>query len=134
MVVVLPLAPVMATIEPGQKLRRQFDFANDRLSQISRLHQLRRIDRHTRTHHNQVLPAKSAVAMAASFNRDAMLQQEQNFIAQFGFGLRIRHRNPRPTRLQKKRRSHPGLAQANHQHAFVVKIHRKSIVIQSVIE
>jgi hypothetical protein len=105
-------------------LRRQFDFADHRLSQVARLHQLRRIDRHTRAHHDQILPAKGAVAVAAGFDRDPMLQQKQNFIPQLGFRLGIRHRDASAARLQKKRRSHARFAEANHQHAFVIEIHQ----------
>ena len=37
---------------PPNNLNREFDFADDRLSQVARLHQLRRIDRHAWTDHD----------------------------------------------------------------------------------
>src|SRR5208283_6211018 len=46
---------------PRQELRRQFNLADHRLPQVASLHQLRRVDRHTRADHNQILPAKGAV-------------------------------------------------------------------------
>ena len=74
----------MATIGPVRNCAAKFDFADHRLSQVARLHQLWRIDRHTRTDHDQVLPTKGAVAVATGFDRDPMLQQQQDFIAKLG--------------------------------------------------
>ena len=53
-----------------------------------------------------------------------MIEQRRNLIAQFISTLGVGNRNPRPVRLQKKRRRHPGLPEANHQHAFVFKFHQ----------
>ena len=113
----------------GKKLRGEFDFADYRLSQVARLHQLRRIGRHTGAHDDEVLPTKRAVAVAAGFDRDAMLQQEQDFIAQFGFRLGIRHRDAGAARLQKKRGGHARLAETDDEHAFVVQLHQVHFTI-----
>ena len=75
--------------------------------------------------------------MAAGFDRDAMLQQEQNFIAKLGFRLRIRHRDASAARLQKKRRGHARFAETDDQHVFVVQIHQVQFhqeIISSSIE
>ncbi len=61
--------------------------------------------------------------MAAGFDRDPMLQQEQDFIAKFGFGLGVRHRDAGAARLQEQGRGHARLAEAHDEDAFVVEIH-----------
>ena len=61
--------------------------------------------------------------MASGFDGDSVLQQEQDLIAQFGFGLGVRHCNPRAPRLEKKRGSDSGFSQADDKHAFVVEVH-----------
>ena len=122
----LPVRPSNRHNRPRQKLRRQFNLANHRLAHGPRLHQHRRIHRNPRTHHNQILPAKRALSVPARLDRNPMIEQRRNLIPQFISALGIGNRNPRPMRLQKQRRSHPGLAESNHQHAFVFKFHLKS--------
>jgi len=62
-------------------LGRKFDFSDNRLSKAARLRQLRRVEGHAGADYDQVLSVKGAVAVAAGFDGDAMLQQEQDFIA-----------------------------------------------------
>jgi hypothetical protein len=69
------------------------------------------------------LTAKGAIAVSTGFDRDSMLQQEQNFIAELGLRLRIRNRDARTARPEEKRRSYARLAKSDHQHALVSEIH-----------
>ena len=130
-VVVFPFDPVMATIGSRQKLRRQFNLANHRLAHGAGLHQHRRIDGNPRTDHNQILPTKRPLAMPARLDGNAMIEQRRDLVAQFVSALGIGNSNPRPMLLQKKRRSHPGLAEAHHQHAFVFKFHQNHFTTES---
>ena len=82
MVVVLPFDPVMATMRPGQKLRREFDLADHGLAQRARLHQRRRIHGNSGTDHDQILPAERALAVPAGLDGDAVIEQHGNFVAQ----------------------------------------------------
>ena len=82
---------------PGQETGRQFDFANHRFAQSTSLNQRRRIHGNAGTDHDQVLSAKCALAMAASLDRDAMIEQEREFPCRVGLAawrrkrLRVRH-------------------------------------------
>ena len=67
--------------------------------------------------------------MSTGFDRDAMLQQEKDFIAKLGFWLRVRHRDAGAARLQKKRGSHAGFAETDDENAFIVEIHKVQFVI-----
>ena len=85
----------------GQKLRRQFNLADHRFAESTRLHQRRRIHRHAGADHDQILSAKRAVAVAAGLNRDAVIEQHRDFVAQFVAALGVGNGDPRPVRLQK---------------------------------
>ena len=124
-VVVFPFDPVMATIGPGKKLRRQFDLANDAFAQRSSLHQWRSIHRNARADHNQILSLEGAVAMSPGLDGDAVIQQHGDFVTQLVAALGIRNRYTRAVRLHKQSRRHPGFSEPHHQHAFAVKFHAK---------
>src|ERR1700722_3694565 len=106
-----------------QKLRSEFDLTYDRLSQTAGLYQLWRVDRHTRTDHDKILSPEGTFTVAAGLDRDPVLQQQQDFIAKLSFRLRIRHRDPRTPRFEKKCGGHAGLAQANDEYTFVFQFH-----------
>ena len=92
-VVVFPFDPVIATMVPRQKLRRQFDLADHRLAQSTRLHQRRRVYRHARADHDKVLPAKGALAVSAGFDCNAVVEQHRNLFAELILRLGIGNRN-----------------------------------------
>ena len=87
---------------PGQESRRKFDLANHRLAQSARLHQGRRVDRDARAHHDQILFTKRAVPVASGFDRNAVIEQSRNLIAQFIAALGVGDRHLRPMRLQEQ--------------------------------
>ncbi len=83
-VVVLPFEPVMATMLPGKKLRRQLDFADHGFAARARLHQRRRIHRNARADHDQILFLEGALAVAAGFDRNAVIEQQREFPCRTG--------------------------------------------------
>jgi hypothetical protein len=52
---------------------------------------------------NQVLILKRSLTVAACLNRYAVIQQGWNLIPELVWAFRIRNRNSRTTRLEKKR-------------------------------
>jgi hypothetical protein len=62
--------------------------------------------------------------VSAGLDRDAVIEQDRNFLPKLLLRLCVRHGNVRATRLQEQGRRHPGGAQADHEYAFVVEIHR----------
>ena len=126
-----PVRPSDSHNRPRQKLRRQFNLANHRLAHGAGLHQHWRIDGNPRTDHNQILPTKRPLAMPARLDGNSVIEQRRNLIAQFVSALGIGNSNPRPMRLQKKRRSHPGLAESHDQHAFVFQFHQVHLTTES---
>ena len=88
-VVVLPFDPVMATIGPGRNCAASSISPITVSPKRTRLHQRRRIDRNARADHDQVLSAKGALAVAAGFDRDAMVEQHRDFVAQFVAALGV---------------------------------------------
>jgi hypothetical protein len=67
---------------------------------------------------------ESALAMSAGFDRDALVEQHRNLVFQLVLGLGIGNGNPRPFGLKKKCGRHPRSAEANHQDAFAVYVHK----------
>ena len=112
---------------PGQELRGEFDFADHGFAKSARLHQRRRVHGNARTDHDQVLSAKRALAVASGFDGDAVIEQHGNFIAQFVSALGVGDGDARAMRLQEQSRGHPGLAEADHEHAFVVQFHHSLV-------
>jgi hypothetical protein len=53
-----------------------------------------------------------------------MIEQDGNFLAELVLWLGVRNGNACASGLQEQRRRHPGLAQADYEHAFVGEIHR----------
>ena len=72
-----PVRPGDGHNRPRQKLRRQFNLADHGLAHGPRLHQHRRIHGDPRAHHNQILPAKRALAVPAGLDRDAVIEQRR---------------------------------------------------------
>ena len=72
----------MATIGPGQELRGEFDFADDGFAERAGLHQRRRVHGNAGADDDQVLSAEGALAMAAGFDGDAMIEQNWDLFAQ----------------------------------------------------
>ena len=62
--------------------------------------------------------------MSARFDGDSVVEQEQDFFAKLGFGLGIGDGDAGSAGFQEESRGHAGLAEADYQYAFVVKIHR----------
>ena len=98
-VVVFPFEPVIATILPCRNR-----LANSSSPIIGgpirpegpHLLQLRRVVRHARRHHNQVLPPEREQPMPARLHHDPRVQQRRNLLRQRHRAARIRHRHPRP--------------------------------------
>ena len=112
-------------------LGREFNLANDGLSRGAGLYQWSSVDRHTGADHDQVLAAEGTLAVAASFHRDSMVEQDWDFIAELVGRLRVRNRHPGTALFQKESRSHARLPEAYHQHAFVFEIHESSVLPRS---
>ena len=108
----------------GQKLRGKLDLADDTLAERSRLLQRRSVDRHARRNDDQILSAERALAVSSGFDGNPVVQQHGDFVAQFVAALGIGNRNLCAMPFQKQRRSHTGLPQADHQHAFAVQFHQ----------
>ena len=125
-VVVLPFEPVMATMFLGRNCEASSISPITGSPSGAGLHQRRRVHRNAGADHDQVLSAKSALAVSAGFDRDAVIEQDRNFFAQLVLRLGVGDRDLRASRLQKQSRGHAGLAQADDEHAFVVEIHEGS--------
>ena len=93
-----------------QELRGQFNFSDDGFTEGSRLSQHGGVEGHTRAHHNQVLTLECPVAVTASLDDNALVEQPRNFLSQLFLGLGVRNSHTRPVGLQKQCRSHAGLA------------------------
>ena len=106
-----------------QVLCRELNLSDDFFAQSARLHQGSSIHRHTRADHDQVLPAESALTMASGLDRNSLVEQNGDFVAQLVLGFRIRDTDASPPFFEKQGGGHAGLAEANHQHAFAVYIH-----------
>ena len=91
----------MATMGPGKNCDGQLNLADDCLAQGPGLNQHGRIDGNARAHHDQILPAKGTLAVAAGFDGDAVIEQQRDFCAEAGRSLAVGNRDARATRLQK---------------------------------
>ena len=86
---VLPFEPVMATMFLGR------NWAASSISPITGsptaagLHQGRGVHRNAGADHDQILPAESTLAVAAGFDRDAVIEQHRNFFAQLVLRLGV---------------------------------------------
>ena len=108
-----------------EEARREFHLADDRNAQRACLHQLRNIEGHARTDHDQVLIAEGAFAMLSGFDGDAMIEQQRNFVTELLRRFGVGDGNPRAALLQEQSAGHAGLAQPNHQHAFAFDVHQR---------
>ena len=107
-----------------EEARRQFYLADDWDAQGARLHQLRNIERHARTDHDQVLIAEGAFAMLSGFHGYAVVEQQRNFVTKLLLRLGVGDGDPGATLLQEQSAGHAGLAKPDHQHAFAFNVHR----------
>ena len=88
-----------------------------------RVHQLRNIEGHARADDDQVLIAEGALAVLAGLDADAVIEQHGNFLAQLLVRLGVGDSDPGAALRQKQSTGHAGLAQSDHQHAFVFDFH-----------
>src|SRR5713101_1953145 len=116
-----------------QELSRQFSFTYYGLAQRACLHQRRRIYGNTGTDHDQILPAERALAVPSGFHCYAVIQQDRNLFPKLIFRLGVRHSDARAPCFQKQSRSHARFTEANHEHAFVVDLHRTSFNFQLAV-
>ena len=93
----------------GQKLGGQFKFADDRFADDARLHQLRRIEGHARANHDQILIAEGAVAVAAGFDRDAVLEEQENPLRSSASGFESETVTRAPRDFRKRAEATPDL-------------------------
>ena len=121
-VVVLPLAPVMAAMA-GAETGCQLDFADYFFAEIARLDQLRGIEGDAGADYDQVLAAKGAVAVAAGLDGDSVLEEEQNFFAKLGFGLGVGDSDTGSAGFEEKGGGYAGFAKADYEYAFVFQVH-----------
>ena len=105
---------------PWQKLSGQFDLANHRNAERTGLHNRWRVHRHAWTDDDQVLPVKGTVAVPASFNRNAVIEQHRNRRSQFVFCFCVGHGHACAPRFEKQSRGCARFAQADDEHAFAV--------------
>ena len=105
-----------------QEVRRQFHFADHRNAASARLNQLRNIERHAWADHDQVLIAKGALAVLSGLNADAVIEQNRNLLAKLLRRLRVGDGDLGSAFRQKQSAGHAGLAQPDHQHAFVLNV------------
>ena len=61
--------------------------------------------------------------MASGFDGDAVFEEEQNLLAQLGFGLRVGNGDAGAAGFQEKGRGHAGFAEADYENAFVFQVH-----------
>jgi hypothetical protein len=111
---------------PLKKPAGQLQFANNRRPQRPirpHLLQLRRIERHARRHHDQVLPAEGQQPVSARLDHDAGIEQRGNLSLQRHRAARIGNSYTRSLVAQKQRRRHPTLPQPHHQHALILQFH-----------
>ena len=59
------------------------------------------IDRHSRTHHDEILSTKSSVAVTSGFNCDAVIKKQWNLASQLILWLCIGYRHTRAMLLKK---------------------------------
>ncbi len=102
----------------------QLNFANDVFVEGARLNQRRRVGGDSGAYYDEILPTEGALAMPARFHRNALVEQHRNLVFQLILGLRVRNSNPRAFSLQKESGGDPRFTEADHQHAFVVYIHK----------
>jgi len=99
-VVVLPFEPVMATMGPGRNCAAS-SISPITVSPRARACTSERVHGNAWADHDQILAAKSAVAVASGLDGNAVIEQHRNLVAQFVAALSVGDRHPRAMRLQK---------------------------------
>ena len=123
-VVVLPFDPVMATIGPGRNC------AASSISPITFSPSARACTSGGASTGTPGLttirscPRKVRSPWPPVSTAIPLIEQHRNFVAQFVAALGIGDSDARAVLFQKQRRGHPGLAEADHQHAFAVQFHQ----------
>ena len=74
-----------------QKSARQFDLADHGFAQGAGLDKRWRIHRNPGAHHDEVLSPECTLAVSAGLNRDAMIEQNRNFLPKLLLRLCVRY-------------------------------------------
>jgi hypothetical protein len=111
----------------------EFDLADHRFSGSARLHQRGRVHGNTGADYDQVLSAEGALAVAAGFDRDAVIERIGISCGQLIRRLGVGNGNAGAAIFQEQGRSHSRLAQANHQNALVFEIHAGQVLPQRAL-
>src|SRR5205814_6029093 len=77
-----------------------------------------------RTHYDQILIAKCALAVAAGFDSNATIKQSRNLILQLVLAASIRDSDTRAPSGKKLGGCYAGFSQSHDEHAFSFYIHR----------
>jgi hypothetical protein len=93
------------------------------------MHQLRDVEGNPRADHDQVLIAKSALAVLSGFDADAVIEQHRNLIAQLLGRLGVGHGDGCAAFGKKQSAGHAGFPQPYHQRALSLNFHYRESLL-----
>src|SRR5262249_18694262 len=116
----------------GKVLGGEFDLADYGFAQGARLHERGSVDGHSWADDDQVLSAECALTMASGFDRDAVIEEDWDFVAELIGGLRVGNGDTSATILEEQGGSNPRLAKADDEDAFVFEVHEGQFLPQRI--
>ena len=86
---------------------------------------------HTGAGDNEVLIAEGTLAVPASLDHDALIEQCGNLFVEFGLRFGVGYGDPRAALLEKMSGSNSRFSQPHYQHALVFQFHANSLCHES---